>query len=671
MTFPPWLLILLLPVAILLPQLTNSLGRKRGSIAAGALLLVVGASWSFVARTIHIDRAEVEEIGQGSVSSETCFKCHEGHYASWHRTYHRTMTREATPENVKGDFREVTYEYQGIPTHLTRQGDSFYMETLDQAWAARAAQRGAAAGNLATAQVPLRRYKVERLVGSHWFQECLTKDDQGRYWRLPVSYHIVEQRWIHTNGAFLAPDTPDFWSKSTVWNESCVFCHNTKPSKLPLRPAWDESRTVGYATDVAELGIACEACHGPGAAHVHANQNVVRRYAVQGADTGDPTIVNPKRLSVQRADDICAHCHGGLVPRPEAWDFAKVTDPFNAGDDLSRFNRFFWSEAEQMKLYGQSGRKHGTTVPGAVPTPDETVKDNESSRADGRFWGDGTALTTAVEYQGMARSACYQGGHGKLSCLSCHSMHDSKPNFLLARHMETNEGCYQCHESYRQRLVEHTHHGAGSPGSLCYNCHMSYQVYSLLTTHRSHRIEALRVKDSLGTGKPHACNLCHLDQSLGWTQDWLSRWYGRTPEPLPEEEKKYSSALLHLCRSDARSRVVVAGAFSWPAAHEASGTDWEGPVLARLLERERYPAVRYLLHRGLRSLHGDRLAAYDYLAGDEERGKQLHLLEDRLKHFKAAATHRYLPLTAEGRPDDAILKLLLQKRNDPDVLVHE
>ncbi len=59
---------------------------------------------------------------------------------------------------------------------------------------------------------------------------------------------------------------------------------------------------------------------------------------------------------------------------------------------------------------------------------------------------------------------------------------------------------------------------------------MPHQVYSLLTTHRTHRITIPRVRDSVGTGKPHACNLCHLDKSLGWTNDTLGKWYGTKPE---------------------------------------------------------------------------------------------------------------------------------------------
>src|SRR5207244_5587662 len=114
------------------------------------------------------------------------------------------------------------------------------------------------------------------------------------------------------------------------------------------------------------------------------------------------------------------------------------------------------------------------------------------------------------------------------------------PNFMLKPKMTTNEACYQCHAEYRSGLAEHTHHAADSSGSLCYNCHMPHLVYSLMTTHRSHRIEIPDVKTSVATGKPHACNLCHLDKSLGWTQEQLERWSGRPGQglaKLSEEEK--------------------------------------------------------------------------------------------------------------------------------------
>jgi hypothetical protein len=252
-------------------------------------------------------------------------------------------------------------------------------------------------------------------------------------------------------------------------------------------------------------------------------------------------------------------------------------------------------------------------------------------------------------------------------------MHQSDPNHQLKEGMRTNAACYACHDTYRERLVEHTHHSADSPGSLCYNCHMPYQVYSLLSTHRSHRIAIPRVRDSLGTGKPHACNLCHLDKSLGWTQEQLGKWYGTKPEPLSDDDRVLASSLLHLVQSDARTRAVVAGAFGWPPAQQASGRDWPVLLLTRTLEQERYDAVRYLEHRALRTLYGAVAKDYDYHGSPAERDPQLRRLRQTLERAERLDRSRYpyLPLSAAGVLDDGVFRRLLRTRNDPDVIVLE
>jgi hypothetical protein len=202
---------------------------------------------------------------------------------------------------------------------------------------------------------------------------------------------------------------------------------------------------------------------------------------------------------------------------------------------------------------------------------------------------------------------------------------------------------------------------------------MPPQVYSLMTTHRSHRIQVPALADTLDTGKPHACNLCHLDKSLGWTRDRLAEWPGKggPARQLSPEEETTAAAVLDLARADARTRVVVAGAFSNPAAHAAAGTDWYGPFLTRLLADERYPAVRYLAHRGLRSAHGDAAAGpFDFLAPTADRRSALRALRDR---FDAAPlrARQYLPLTPARRADDEALGRLSAGRKDPDVSIHE
>ena len=181
-----------------------------------------------------------------------------------------------------------------------------------------------------------------------------------------------------------------------------------------------------------------------------------------------------------------------------------------------------------------------------------------------------------------------------------------------------------------------------------------------------------RVRDSLGTGKPHACNLCHLDKSLGWTSEQLERWYGAKPETLSEEDRTVASSLLHLTRGDARSRAVVAGAFGSPDAQQASGRDWEGPLLTLALRQERYEAIRHLLHRALRSLYGPSVQDYNFQGSPEERAAQISALERLFDKEPRPDRRRYpdLPLTEEGRFEE-VVKSWLETRSDPDVNINE
>ncbi len=88
--------------------------------------------------------------------------------------------------------------------------------------------------------------------------------------------------------------------------QTCFRCHTTAmSSKLPL-----DVRTV-------VPGVSCEACHGPGAAHVAAVQAEDARAATTpptttaslAPATWDRHILNPTRLSPADSVDLCGSCH--------------------------------------------------------------------------------------------------------------------------------------------------------------------------------------------------------------------------------------------------------------------------------------------------------------------------------------------------------------------------
>jgi hypothetical protein len=163
----------------------------------------------------------------------------------------------------------------------------------------------------------------------------------------------------------------------------------------------------------------------------------------------------------------------------------------------------------------------------------------------------------------------------------------------LAPRARGDEACLQCHragpDSRRPLAANHTRHREGSAGSACYNCHMPYTTYGLLKTIRSHQISSPSVQATLDTGRPNACNLCHLDKTLAWTATYLETWYGVTPPPLGDDERSVAASLLALLKGDAGQRAIVAQSMGWPAAQQASGSGWLTPYLA-LTARDSYDA---------------------------------------------------------------------------------
>ena len=230
-------------------------------------------------------------------------------------------------------------------------------------------------------------------------------------------------------------------------------------------------------------------------------------------------------------------------------------------------------------------------------TPFQLYSENSIS------WPDGMVRTAGRDYHGLLDTPCLASG--EYSCLSCHAMHKYEDrDDQLKPGMRTNAACLQCHPQFEEvaALESHTNHRAASSGSLCYDCHMPHSSYALLKGVRSHSLTSPTVGESVDYGRPNACNLCHLDQTLAWTQRNLEEWYGQESFlPNASLSSERAAAADWLLEGDAAQRGLVAWAMSKPEAREVSGTRWMAPLLARLLSDE-YPAVSLIAQRTLNGL---------------------------------------------------------------------
>lgn len=604
-------------------RLANRLG-----LALCGLVAIATVS-GFTSRERGVPESEVtgrpkEAQAAGYVSSATCRACHAHEYQTWHDSYHRSMTQRASPESVLADFDDVTLERKGKTFHLERLGDEFWIE-MDDPMAAKESPASRV------------RRKVSMTTGSHNMQLCWYESGHSRViGLLPFAFLLDDQRWIPRIAAFVLPPSDEIMPEFGQWSLVCLKCHATNS-----RPRLDMDRggIHGADTEVSEFGIACEACHGPGAEHVAANRNPLRRYAMHLATEPDPTMVNPARLDHVRSTQVCGQCHGNF-------DFVLSGRPL-----------------QEWFAHGFKYR------PG---------KDLESTRKatragwDEQFWSDGVPRVAGREYNALLDSACFE--RGEMACVSCHVLHqptdDPRPRAEWAndqlRHAGDDENCLSCHESYAAEIPAHTHHLADSAGSRCYNCHMPHTAYGLLKGIRNHRVANPSVVNTLATGRPNACNQCHLDKSLGWTVDTLATWYGTAKPALSAEDRTYAAGVRWALEGDAAQRALVAWSLGWQPAQEASGREWIAPYLAELMG-DPYEAVRVIAERSLRKTPGYEHMEFDLLGSDEMRAAaKTEVLEQwRATIAPAGDDHRAPVLIGpDGVLRAELFALLLSRRNN-------
>jgi hypothetical protein len=573
----------------------------------------------------------------GYASSAACRECHKHEHATWYSSYHRKMTQVITPETALGDFdgREIAIADSGERYRMIRKDGRLWVEMSNN--------QAATAGT--GRQRPV--LPIVLSTGSHHMQIYWFATGKGRtLGMVPVVYLRSEDRWVPRSAVFIDAHYPLGTLNIGRWNQACSLCHSTHPQENLLPDS-------SHDTKVAEFGIACEACHGPGAEHIR-----VRRQT--GIPDHDP-IINPANLSASLSAQICGSCHSVF----ETLTPGKGIGHFIPGTRLADSRYVVRRDADTVSFF----RRFSTT--GLRPI-EEVNRDLDRS-----FWPDGMIRITGREYNGLLDTDCHT--RGKMSCLSCHRLHqdrsDSRPSAewaddLLHPEMASDQGCTQCHEPKTYQDKGHTHHSPDSPGSRCYNCHMPHTNFGLLKAVRSHQVDSPNVSASTDHGRPNACNLCHLDKPLAWTAKHLSAWYGIPPPELGREQRELAAAVLWILKGDANQRSLLTWHLNWPPARQVSGIDWMPPYVSALM-RDDYPAIRLMAAGVLRSIPEYSDISFDAVA-DWDRIQAS--AQQVFRRWQAADPTRRplrpeLLIKAGGRLDtNAFLQLILAKDNRPVTL---
>ncbi len=520
-----------------------------------ALIFAVRAFWTRSEVAAPICKCPVELPTDGYVGSASCKNCHQDQHSSWYGSYHRTMTQAATQESVLGDFNNVHLSGKDLDVRLFKQDGKFMVEM-----------------NFRHPTISA-TYPVVLTTGSHNRQAYwMANPDDKQLMILPFMYLRAEKRWIPRHSGYIstrsqldAPEKDIFKGEYGRWSVTCIKCHTTHGQPNPL----DEAGSPSAVARVAEFGISCEACHGPGSAHVNAK----RQPGAANAVAPESFIVQPNNLPHDRSSQVCGQCHSIFANRSEdAYNhWLRSGDTYRPGDDLF---------ADPIKFIVRGRAELMPNRPAHVADP----------TTSGTFWSDGMIRVTGREFNGLIESPCYQ--RGEMSCLSCHQMHqkstDPRPRSewaagQLKPGMDGNRACVQCHNRFNAttQVTQHTHHLADSSGSKCYNCHMPNTTYGILKATRSHQINSPRVQDSLQTGRPNACNQCHQDKTLAWSADNLANWYKQPKPKLSADDQQIAAMVRWALSGDAGQRSYHRLEFQLAGSTSSIGEPLAGTVFWR------------------------------------------------------------------------------------------
>ena len=154
----------------------------------------------------------------------------------------------------------------------------------------------------------------------------------------------------------------------------------------------------------ATPGVHCEACHGPGAAHVAAMQ--ARQY-----DQGIAAIMNPANLSPVDSVDFCGACH-------RTWADVEVEMPADIGTGSLRFQPY---RLEESRCWGKGGDARITCI--ACHDPHQPLV-TELSAYDSKCLACHSAKPNPVGRM-AAKTTCKVATS---NCVSCHM-----PKYVIKR----------------------------------------------------------------------------------------------------------------------------------------------------------------------------------------------------------------------------------------------
>lgn len=431
----------------------------------------------------------------GYLGNEACQSCHEEAYQDWMQSHHAYSMREANEQTVRGNFNDQTFEGDGIKARFFKRDGKYFVNTQ---------------GPDGTFQ----DFEIAYTFGWEPLQQYITIFPDGHYQCLSVAWDTLEDKWFFLYpGREIPPGDWLHWSSGGQrWNSMCADCHSTD-----LVKNFDEEN-YAFHTTWSIINVSCEACHGPGKAHVDFIES--DKYEEGAAYNGSAHMQLTKYITTEEQVGECARCHARR---------SQITPFFN---------------------------HTGTFFDHYIP---DVLRDEI-------YHPDGQIMDEDYVYGSFVQSKMFMQG---VRCTNCHNPHSMQ---LV---LPGNELCLQCHEKQTYDVEAHHFHPVGTESAQCINCHMTGEFYMVNDFRRDHSFRVPRPDQSVQYGTPNACNKCHTDQSAEWAAKAVEEWYG------PDRPDHFSDALLagSTRQPEAAPQLIeLVRDTSYPAIARATGVWYLGQI---------------------------------------------------------------------------------------------
>jgi predicted CXXCH cytochrome family protein len=547
------------------------------------------------------------------VGSAACNPCHGDVVAAWQRSPMHRMTRlpEETEIHAPFDGREFRFK-----------DDVARFEQV----------KGARFMRLVSAANGEHVYRVTKVIGGRYREdfagvEVASADPAAPFVGDPRAELILPASYVFQTASFrlkgysvMVGERPGLRAGG-VWNQACIFCHNTVPyfddlwSALhgPGAPSYqgevvdrvlpvgrrlryvvtdpaaltraidEEVAVLGAPPPAAESGVVT-----PGTTVREATRAALRRAMLESRARFQPSHFVELGIG-------CEACHGGSrehVDDPGRHPTFEPRAPFMAvapptgGDGV--ISRAEWQNRACARCHQVLFSRYPRTWEGGSRfTPGQA----------------GGSHITSGEARDFLLGSCARA----MTCTTCHDPHGEDRPEILARLATPagNGACTGCHKKFTTAvaLQAHAHHDPKGAGASCIACHMPKKNMGLgYALTRYHRIgsptDVVRVEGD----RPLECALCHADKTVAMVLDDMARLWG----------KHYDRTTLLRLYGALDANVLVATiergyAHEQAAAMGAAGEQRFAPAsaaVAREIDDNAYPLVRYYAATALVAIEG-------------------------------------------------------------------